>query len=135
MLATQRAQANVFAQNYMNTNHISTSQDNEARRQLRKMRLASLMEGSSLLLLLAVAVPLKHLAGISIAVSVMGPVHGIAYLLYVWLLAQMLSSGDWTQKEVMRMAVVALVPFGAFVNARTFARYEKDLSTSIRQKL
>ncbi len=135
MLATQRAQANVFAQNDMNTNHISTSQDNEARRQLRKMRLASLMEGSSLLLLLAVAVPLKHLAGISIAVSVMGSVHGIAYLLYVWLLAQMLSSGDWTQKEVIRMAVVALVPFGAFVNERTFARCEKDLSTSTRQAL
>ncbi|MFS2139009.1 DUF3817 domain-containing protein [Duganella sp. Dugasp56] len=116
----------------MHINQESTSQGSEIRRQLRKMRLASLMEGSTLLLLLAVAVPLKHLAGISVAVSVMGPVHGLAYVLYVWLLAQLLSSGDWTQGEVIRMAVVALIPFGALVNERAFARCERDLSTALR---
>ena len=51
--------------------------------QLRRMRVVSLIEGSTLLLLLLVAVPLKHLAGIFVATRIMGPVHGLAFLAYM----------------------------------------------------
>lgn len=106
-------------------------QDREERAQLRKMRYVSLLEGSTLLLLLGVAVPLKHLGGHAGMVSVMGPVHGVAFLLYFWMLVRTLAVGGYTRGEAMRMTAAALIPFGAFVNERALARREASLATPI----
>lgn len=96
-------------------------------RQLRRMRAVSLVEGSTLLLLVLVAVPLKHLAGLPVAVQFMGPVHGLAFVLYVWMLVQTVSGGGWSRAETLRM-VIAIIPFGAFVNERALARRQAALA-------
>lgn len=100
----------------------------EERALLRRMRAVSWLEGATLLLLLGVAVPLKHLAGYPGLVRVAGPIHGVAFLLYVWLLVQTLSLGSWSRADTLRMAFAALLPFGAFVNERTLARREAALA-------
>ena len=46
------------------------------------MRLISLVEGVSFLLLLGVAMPLKYLAGIPEVVTVVGAAHGVLFILY-----------------------------------------------------
>ena len=99
--------------------------------QLRRMRAVSLLEGTTLLLLLGVAVPLKHLAGIPIATSIMGPIHGIAFVLYVWMLTQTVSGGGWTRTAAAQMVLAAFIPFGAFVNERALARRQASLSTTV----
>lgn len=96
--------------------------------QLRWMRAVSLLEGSTLVLLLFVAVPAKHLAGLPVATSVMGPIHGAAFLLYVWMLVRTVSGGGWSRSETIRMILAALVPFGAFANERLLARRLAALS-------
>ena len=48
------------------------------RNALRNLQYLSLLEATTLVVLVCVAVPLKHLAGYPVAVSIMGPVHGIA---------------------------------------------------------
>ncbi len=100
----------------------------EERAQLRRMRTVSLLEGSTLLLLVLVAVPLKHLAGYPVATAVMGPIHGMAFLVYVWMLIQTVSGGGWSRSETARMVAAAFIPFGAFVNERTLARRQAALS-------
>jgi integral membrane protein len=99
--------------------------------QLRKMRLVSLVEGATLVTLITVAVPLKHLAGIPVATSVMGPVHGIAFLLYAWMLVQTVSMGGWSRGETARLIIAAFIPFGAFFNERVLARRQATLSASV----
>jgi integral membrane protein len=47
---------------------------------IRKLRIAGLIEGTTLLVLLLIAVPLKHIGGIPQFVSVMGPLHGAAFI-------------------------------------------------------
>ena len=103
----------------------------EERSQLRRMRAVSLLEGATLVLLLGVAVPLKHLAGFPVATSIMGPIHGIAFVLYVWMLVQTLSLGGWTRAEAARMVLAAFIPFGAFVNERALARRQASLATPL----
>ena len=98
--------------------------------QLRRLRLVSLFEGTTLLLLTTVAVPLKHLAGLNVATSVMGPVHGVAFLLYIWMLIQTVSSGGWTRSESVWTLFAAFIPFGAFVNERRLARRQASLAAS-----
>lgn len=95
--------------------------------QLRRMRFVSLLEGATLLALVGLAVPLKHLAGLPVATSVMGPVHGMAFLLYLWMLIQTVSGGGWSRGEVVRLIAAALVPFGAFATERTLRRKEAAL--------
>ncbi|MFC5760709.1 DUF3817 domain-containing protein [Rhizobium sp. GCM10022189] len=98
--------------------------------QLRRMRAVSLLEGTTLLLLVGVAVPLKHLAGYPIATRLIGPVHGIAFVLYVWMLIQTVSMGGWSRGETARMVLAAFIPFGAFLNERALARRQSALADS-----
>ena len=94
----------------------------EDRAQLRKMRYISLFEASTLLLLLGIAMPLKYLGGNAGMVSVIGPIHGLAFLLYCRMLVQTLSVGNWTRAERLRMVLAPIIPFGAFLNERLLAR-------------
>ncbi|WP_414445616.1 DUF3817 domain-containing protein [Burkholderia sp. 22PA0106] len=57
------------------------------------MRFVSLVEGATLLLLVCVAVPLKHLAAFPPATRLMGPVHGVAFVLYTWMLRRRRRAG------------------------------------------
>jgi integral membrane protein len=96
--------------------------------QLRWMRAISLIEGSTLLLLVLVAVPLKHLAGFAAATRVMGPIHGVAFLAYVWMLIQLVSAGGWSRSEITRLVLAAFIPFGSFVNGRVLARHQASMA-------
>ncbi|MGL4289321.1 MAG: DUF3817 domain-containing protein [Phreatobacter sp.] len=99
------------------------------RDQLRCMRLVSLLEGTTLIALVFVAVPLKRLAGYSLATSIMGPVHGFAFVLYVWMLVQTVTGGHWPRREVIRLLVIAFIPFGAFWNERDLKRKQAALAS------
>jgi len=89
---------------------------------LRRLRTFALAECTTLLLLLFIAVPLKHLAGWPVGVAVMGPVHGLAFLAYLWALCEAMSSGAWRGTEVVRLLMAALVPFGAWFSLRQIDR-------------
>jgi integral membrane protein len=102
----------------------------EERSQLRRMRLVSGIEGSTLLVLAFVAVPLKHLGGYPIATAIMGPIHGMAFLLYVWMLIQTVSGATFPRRDVVRMVVAAFIPFGAFLNERILRRRQALLAAA-----
>ncbi|MDQ1831909.1 DUF3817 domain-containing protein [Massilia scottii] len=83
-------------------------------KQCRRMRHAALWEGATLLLLLGIAVPLKHIAGQSALVTLMGPVHGMAFLYYLWTMTSNVTAEDWTRTEVAQLIGCAMLPFGAW---------------------
>ncbi|QCI69387.1 DUF3817 domain-containing protein [Phreatobacter stygius] len=93
------------------------------------MRLVSLIEGTTLVALVFVAVPLKRLAGYPLATTIMGPVYGLAFVLYVWMLIQTVTSGHWPRRDVIRLLVVAFIPFGAFWNERDLRRRQAALAS------
>lgn len=93
-----------------------------AQASLHTLRLASLGEGATLLLLLFIAVPLKRLAGWPSGVSVMGPIHGAAFLLYAALVLRNTGAGRLTARETVLLLVAAFVPFGAFLVGGIFKR-------------
>ena len=78
--------------------------------QLRWLRLVSLLEGVTLVILVFVAVPLKHLAGYGFATATMGPIHGMAFLLYSWTLAQSAALLGWPKGTVLRLFIFACFP-------------------------
>lgn len=57
-----------------------TDQDRqEELAQLRRLEVLSAVEATTLLLLIGIAVPLKHLSDWPFGVQVMGPMHGVAF--------------------------------------------------------
>lgn len=89
---------------------------------LRVLRLYAFLEGSSLLLLLFVAMPLKHLFGLPLAVRVVGGVHGLLFLLFVSALYRVASEHDWSRRKILTALAAALVPGGTFVLDRRLKR-------------
>ena len=98
--------------------------------QLRWMRRVSLLEGGTLLLLVLVGMPLKHLAGLPQATAVIGPVHGMAFLLYVWMLIRTVSGGGWRRADTLRMAAAAFIPLGVFLTGSVLERRRAALAAS-----
>jgi integral membrane protein len=79
------------------------------------LRSVALVEAVSFLLLLGIAMPLKYLAGLPMAVKIVGWAHG---LLFVWLLialAIVKLRARWTWREAGVVLLAALLPFGPFV--------------------
>lgn len=84
--------------------------------QLRWLEVASVVEATTLFLLVGVAVPLKHFGGEPVGVAVMGPVHGIAFAAYLWIIVQTVAGGGWQAPEWLRLVVTAFVPLAGYTN-------------------
>jgi integral membrane protein len=83
---------------------------------------AAMLEGTTLLVLLGIAVPLKHLAGVPNVVSWVGPVHGVAFMVYIALACNAAAAQGWPRKRLVWTLLATMVPFGGFVIARSLAR-------------
>jgi len=79
------------------------------------LRWAALFEGSSLLLLLFVAMPLKYYAGMSEAVKIIGPIHGVLFLVFVVLLFSHAAKRELNLVKTLIGFIASFIPFGTFI--------------------
>ena len=82
---------------------------------LARLRLLGLLEGSSFLLLLGVAMPLKYLAGMPQMVRVVGALHGALFVLFVGAVLRVAIEQRWPVRAVLEALAAAVLPFGPFV--------------------
>jgi integral membrane protein len=94
------------------------------------MRLIGLLEGTSFLLLLGVAMPLKYLAGQPEMVSVVGLIHGILFMAFVGALAQVAIPAGWSARWILGALIASVLPFGPFVLE---ARLRRDPDAPVRE--
>ena len=92
------------------------------RKHTRWLRVGGTVEGASLLLLLFVAMPLKYLAGMPLAVRIVGSVHGALFLLFCLLLLQAYVELRFRPITALLLLVGAVVPFGFLLSNRHLAR-------------
>ena len=80
-----------------------------------RLRAIGLLEGLSYLALLGIAMPLKYMAGMPEAVSVVGMAHGVLFCVFCLALLQAYTECEWTLKRAAGLFVAAVLPFGPFV--------------------
>ena len=97
---------------------------------LRHLRLVALLEGSSFLVLLFIAMPLKYLAGLPLAVRVVGSVHGVLFLMFMAVLYRAGSERGWPRRRWLIAFVSSVVPFGTFMFDRSLRREIAEASPS-----
>ena len=98
------------------------------------LRIASMLEGISYLVLLFIAMPIKYLAGDPRWVSWAGRVHGGLFVLLVLALLRCASARKWDMGRSLRVIGMALVPFGAFFLDRDFASDLRDDESALAPK-
>jgi integral membrane protein len=89
---------------------------------LGTLRFYGFLEGVSFLVLLFVAMPLKYLAGLAIAVRIAGSVHGLLFLLFVSALFRVATEHAWPTRRTLGALAASLVPGGTFALNRTLER-------------
>lgn len=73
------------------------------------------MEGVSFLVLLGVAMPLKYIAGQPLAVTIVGSIHGVLFVLYIAAIAHMKVAMNWPNRRVIGALAASILPFGPFI--------------------
>lgn len=86
---------------------------------LRMLRWVALVEGVSYVVLLFVAMPMKYLAGMPLAVRLVGAVHGALFVLFVVALVHAASANGWTLRRAAVAFASSIVPFGTFAFDRS----------------
>jgi len=81
---------------------------------LQLFRKIALLEGISFILLVFIAVPLKHFAGIPEAVRYLGWIHGLLFIGYLYALIQCSTTYSWKFGRVALFFLAALIPFAPF---------------------
>jgi integral membrane protein len=79
-----------------------------------RLRATTFLEGCSFVLLLGVAMPLKYLADMPLAVRLVGAVHGVLFLAFVVLTLRAMRERGKPFGWGARMAVASILPFGTF---------------------
>lgn len=99
-----------------------------AQKLLRVLRLTSIAEGASYLLLLGVAMPLKYVFHHEFAVKIAGSIHGA---LFVALCLMILLALMWAKlpfKTAILVGIASLIPTCAFFADRLLKRHQRDLT-------
>jgi integral membrane protein len=79
------------------------------------LRWAALFEGSSLLTLLFVAMPLKYYFEIPMAVKIIGPIHGVLFLTFIVLLFTHAAKKEISPAKTLTGFIASFIPFGTFI--------------------
>ncbi|MCU0681517.1 MAG: DUF3817 domain-containing protein [Polyangiaceae bacterium] len=80
-----------------------------------RFQLVAWLEGLSYLVLLGIAMPLKYLAHMPLAVRIVGSLHGLFFVLYVFAVVAAFNAGRWRGARAFWALVASMVPFGPFV--------------------
>ena len=89
---------------------------------IQTLRLLGNIEGVSYLLLLGIAMPMKYIYGMPVAVKFVGMAHGILFIAYCLLLALQMRANRWNLLFGIYLFVATLIPFGTFVTDRKLAK-------------
>ena len=82
---------------------------------LGRFRLIAIIEGISYLVLLFIAMPLKYMADMPMAVKITGSVHGFLFVVFMVFLLLARVQYKWSFGKATLAFLSSLIPFGTFV--------------------
>lgn len=90
------------------------------------LRLVSLAEGVSYLILLGIAMPLKYGANMPGAVKMVGSIHGALFVVFCVALLRAMLGARWPLSRAALVFVASLVPLAAFWMDRRVRVWQSD---------
>lgn len=81
---------------------------------LKFFKLIAMLEGTSLLLLLGFAMPMKYFFQEPIFVKIIGMAHGLLFIAYLILAVMQKIASNWSLKTLAIVSIASVLPFGTF---------------------
>ncbi|MCD7035785.1 DUF3817 domain-containing protein [Metabacillus sp. GX 13764] len=82
---------------------------------IERLKLIGTIEGISFIVLLAIAMPLKYAAGFPLAVTIVGGLHGLFFVLFLLAVANAAIAHKWSLLAAFGAVIASIIPFGTFV--------------------
>ena len=82
---------------------------------LGRFRFMGMLEGSSLVILVFIAMPLKYWFDMPQAVTIIGTIHGYIFLAYIVAVVYAMIAIKWPFRFTIGAVLSAFIPFGNFV--------------------
>lgn len=95
-------------------------------KQLHRFRMIALAEGVSFIILLFIAMPLKYIFNIPMAVKVFGWVHGALFVAFFYFAFEVFTSFKKQFLWLAKAFIASIIPFGTFVFDKEL-KVEKEL--------
>jgi len=95
---------------------------------MKRFRMISIAEGTSFILLLFIAMPLKYIFDLPMAVKIIGWAHGALFVLYLMILFPVARILKWSFKKTFFGLVASILPFGPFIFDRNLKKEEKIMA-------
>jgi len=89
---------------------------------ITRFRTIAIAEGWSFLILLFIAMPLKYLAQMPLAVKYVGWAHGVLFIAYWFTAVPLFTKLKWDVERILGLGLASLLPFGTFVMERKWLR-------------
>lgn len=93
---------------------------------LRNLRIIAWVEGTSYLVLLGIAMPLKYLADEPGAVRIVGMMHGVLFVLFCLALVLVWQQRRWSLMRSSLVFASSLVPCATYFMDRYLARWDVE---------
>lgn len=88
-----------------------------------RLRILGALEGLSLLVLIFIAVPMKYYFGNPAGTKLIGPVHGVLFLLFVFNTLSVGVEQQWKFRQTTwKVLLACIIPFGTFYIDRKILR-------------
>ena len=94
------------------------------------LRLVSLAEGVSYVVLLGIAMPLKYGANMPGAVKIVGSIHGALFVVFCVALLRAMLGARWPISRAALVFVASLVPLAAFWMDRRIREWQSEFARS-----
>jgi integral membrane protein len=89
---------------------------------LNRYRVMAYVVGVFLLLLVFVAMPLKYLAHNEGPISIIGPMHGFLYMVYLLASLDLAVKSRWSKRKTLWVLIAGTLPFVSFAVERRVTR-------------
>lgn len=86
--------------------------------------------GTGLLILCFIGVPLNHIGHHPIVVAIVGPLHGVFYILYLLATLDLAVRSRWALPRIILVMLAGTIPVLSFVAERKVTAYERSRSTT-----
>ncbi|WP_457638996.1 DUF3817 domain-containing protein [Persephonella sp.] len=82
------------------------------KKSMDRLAKVSLIEGISLIVLVFVGMPLKYFMGYEIATKILGSIHGVLWLAFLYVLYDARKKNSLDNSFTAKMLVFSVIPFG-----------------------
>ncbi|PRY87181.1 DUF3817 domain-containing protein [Mongoliibacter ruber] len=106
------------------------SKEAEKAKWLKRFKVISIIEGISFLLLLFIAMPLKYMLDMPLAVTYVGWAHGVLFVIYIYMVFPTARKVGWDFTKTLFALIASVLPFGPFIFDRYLTKKEKNLAAS-----